>query len=124
MGGQEGKGRLRARGMEKTGQDWCLDLCGAGAPLLLVLGQAGDGLLCSDSLSSMAPGDEPRRLILQLLLPPLTVQGEAAVRVMLIDTGEEVGSPLYPPHILYFSRSSCPVSLPLAGLDRKPDSRG
>ena len=32
--------------MEKeTGRDWCLDLCGAGAPLLLVLGQAGDGPL-------------------------------------------------------------------------------
>lgn len=44
-----------------------------------------------------------RRLILQPLLPPLKVQGEAAVGVMLIDTGEEVGSPLSPPPTFYIS---------------------
>lgn len=42
---------------------------------------------------------------------------------MLIDTGEEVGSPLYPPPTFYIS-PVLPVSLPLAELDRKPDSKG
>lgn len=53
---------------------------------------------------------EHRWLILQPLLAPLRVQGEAAVGVMVTETGKEVGSPLSPPPTFQFSLGAPPRS--------------